>query len=224
MSEFGIPETIIRLCRKTLSNTNSSVNIEIYLFESFNTLRGFRQGNPLSCNLFNIVTESGLWTAGGCCNGTILDIGIIGRAKQNFTATFSAIVRESADMGRAVNEDKTKNVCLYYRHVETCSVSDPEFVNGLVYFGFFVASKNVVSLAIKRRVTLVNGCYYGLKNQLSSRELSLATKLVQVTHAFCAFYSSETWTLLILDAAVPEVSTVERPNGGKILKISLPGA
>ena len=36
------------------------------------------------------------------------DIDIIGRTMRDVTATFSAIERESAKMGLAVNEDKTK--------------------------------------------------------------------------------------------------------------------
>ena len=36
------------------------------------------------------------------------DIDIIGRTKRNVTAAFSAIERESAKIGLAVNEDKTK--------------------------------------------------------------------------------------------------------------------
>ena len=82
-------------------------------------MRGFRQGDPLSCDLFNFLMESVLRKAGVHRNGTIFyksvqllayadDIDIIGRTMRDVTAAFSAIERESAKMGLAVNEGKTK--------------------------------------------------------------------------------------------------------------------
>ena len=41
----------------------------------------------------------------------------------------------------------------------------------------YLGTNNDVSLEIKRRVTLANMCYFGLNRQLSSRDLSRATKL-----------------------------------------------
>ena len=89
------------------------------LSEPFDTVRGFRQGDPLSCDLFNFVMESVLQKAGVHRSVTIFqksvqllayadDIDIIGRTKRDVTAAFSAIERESTKMGLAVNEGKTK--------------------------------------------------------------------------------------------------------------------
>ena len=41
------------------------------LSEPDDTVRGFRQGDPLSCDLFNSLMESMLWKAGVHRNGTI---------------------------------------------------------------------------------------------------------------------------------------------------------
>lgn len=57
MSEFGIPAKLIRLCRMTLSSTLSSVKVGKNLSEPFNTVQGFKQGDPLSCALFNLLME-----------------------------------------------------------------------------------------------------------------------------------------------------------------------
>ncbi|XP_049301820.1 LINE-1 retrotransposable element ORF2 protein isoform X6 [Bactrocera dorsalis] len=57
MSEFGIPAKLIRLCKLTLSNTKSSVRIGKNLSEPFDTKRGFRQGDSLSCDFFNLLLE-----------------------------------------------------------------------------------------------------------------------------------------------------------------------
>ena len=71
MSELGIPAKLIRLWRMTLSNSCNSVKIGIDLFEPFDTVQGFRQGVPLSSDIFNFVMESVLRKAGVHRNGTI---------------------------------------------------------------------------------------------------------------------------------------------------------
>ena len=71
MSELGIPAKLIRLCRMTLSNSRSVVKVGMDLSEPFDTVRGFRQGDPLSCDLFNFVMESVLRKAGPHRSGTI---------------------------------------------------------------------------------------------------------------------------------------------------------
>ena len=96
----------------TLSNSCSSVKIGIDLSEPFDTIRGFRQGDPLSCDLFNFIMESVLRKVHR--HGTIFqrsvqllayadDIDIIRRIKRGITAAFSAIEREPAKMNLAVN-------------------------------------------------------------------------------------------------------------------------
>ena len=71
MSELGIPPKLIRLYRMTLSSSYSSVKVGKYLSELFDTVRGLRQGDPLSCELFNFLMESVLRKAGVHRNGTI---------------------------------------------------------------------------------------------------------------------------------------------------------
>ena len=69
MSELGIPAKLIRLCRITLSNSSSSVKVAKGLTEPLDTVRGFRQGDPLSCDFFNFVLKRS--KAGVHRNGTI---------------------------------------------------------------------------------------------------------------------------------------------------------
>ena len=77
-------------------------------------------------------------------------------------------------------------------------------VNEFVYLGSAVASKNDVSLVIRRRITLANRCYYGLSNCiLSSRDLSRVTKLMHYRSFILPLllYGAEAWTLSRTGAA-----------------------
>ena len=91
----------------TLSNSCSSVKVGKDRLEPFDTVRGFRHGNHLSCDLFNFLLESVLRKAAVHHNGTIFhksvqllanvdDIDIIGRTMRDVTSAFSATERESA--------------------------------------------------------------------------------------------------------------------------------
>ena len=52
------------------------------------------------------------------------------------------------------------------------------YVKKFIYLGSAVTIENVVSLEIKRRITLVNPCYYGPNRQLNSSYFSRSTKLI----------------------------------------------
>ena len=91
MSEFGIPAKLIRLCEMTLKNAQCVVKVGNNLSESFGAKRGFRQGDSLSCDFFNILMEKIIWAAGLRHTGTIFlkssmplayadDVDIIGRS------------------------------------------------------------------------------------------------------------------------------------------------
>ncbi|XP_060665548.1 uncharacterized protein LOC132797786 [Drosophila nasuta] len=97
------------------------------------------------------------------------DIDIIGRSKRDVTAAFSAIEKESAKVGLAVNEGKTKymlSTSREARRLDSQVVADNymfEVVKEFTYLGTAINTKNDVSLEIKRRITLANRCYFGLK-------------------------------------------------------------
>ena len=72
-----------------------------------------------------------------------------------------------------------------------------------IYLGTAINTNNDVSLEIKRRATLASRCYSGLKRQLSSGDLSRATKLTLYKALMLPVlpYGAEAWTLSNTDAA-----------------------
>ena len=103
--------------------------------------------------------------AGGHRNGTIFqksvqllayadDIDIKGRTKQDVTAAFSAIERESTKMGLAVNEGKTKymfSTSRDVRRIDSRITADNytfDTVKEFIYLGYAVSNKNDVSLEV----------------------------------------------------------------------------
>lgn len=119
MSEFGIPAKLVRLCKMTLSNSSCAVLIGKDLTTPFDTKRGFRQGDSLSCDFFNLMMEriiraADLWNSGTIFYKSFMllayadDIDIIGLNRRAVTAAFSALEKESRRLGLVVNEDKTK--------------------------------------------------------------------------------------------------------------------
>ena len=55
MNNFGIPSKLIKLCQMTLRDTWSCVRAAGGTSNNFQTVRGFRQGDSLSCSFFNIL-------------------------------------------------------------------------------------------------------------------------------------------------------------------------
>ncbi|XP_049318579.1 LINE-1 retrotransposable element ORF2 protein isoform X1 [Bactrocera dorsalis] len=191
MSEFGTPAKLIRLCKLTLSNTKSSVRIGKDLSEPLDTKRGFRQGDSLSCDFFNLLLEKIVRAAELNRAGTIFyksvqllayadDIDIIGLNTRAVSSAFSRLNKEATQMGLAVNEGKTKYLLSSNKqsshsrlgfHV-TVDSHNFEVVDNFVYLGTSINTTNNVSLEIQRRITLANRCYFGLSRQLKSKVLS----------------------------------------------------
>ena len=93
---------------------------------------------------------------------------------RDVTAAFSAIERESAKMGLAVNESKLKYMFSTSGVVPRMGFISRLTVKEIIYHGTAINTNNNVNLEIKRRVTLANRSFFGLNRQLSSRDLSRA--------------------------------------------------
>jgi sorting nexin-29 len=212
MLEFNIPKKLISLTRMTLKRVSCRIKISSSLSEPFFTEKGLRQGDSLSCLLFNIALEKTIRDSGINTNGTILhrtvqllafadDIDIIGRTKHSVIDAFVALESTAKEMGLVINADKTKFL------IATNKTPDPsplkimtysfETVSQFKYLGTLISSRNDLKIEINNRIFMANRSFYGLRNQLKSKFLSVKTKLsiYKTLIRPIVMYGSECWTL-----------------------------
>jgi sorting nexin-29 len=71
MSEFNIPNKLIRLTWMTMENTQSQVRIQSDLSDLITIKKALRQGDSLACLLFNLTLEKDVKNAGIQTSGTM---------------------------------------------------------------------------------------------------------------------------------------------------------
>lgn len=222
MNRFGIPSKLINLCRMTLSDTRSCVRIGGTTSKSFQTIRGFRQGDALSCSFFNILlevimkvaninTRNIIYTKSSQILGYADDLDLIGRRKEDVAESFLAIEKAAKGVGLHVNEDKTKyllssrNDGSHNRLGQNVSIGNYQFeaVKNFIYLGSEVTHDNDVSSEIKRRIMLANRCLFGLSHMIRSKYLTRRTKikLYQELIQPVLLYGAECWNLTTSGAA-----------------------
>jgi len=220
MSSFGIPAKLVRLCRMTMDKARCTVKVGNQMTETFEVNKGFRQGDALSCDFFNIALERIVQNSLANIRGTIFqksvqllayadDIDIIGRTQRAVNEAFVSIESEAAKMGLAVNEAKTKCMLSSKKDSQhrrlgqnvTIGSYNFEVVRDFVYLGTAVSSRNDTSAEIKRRITLANRCFSGLRRQLSGKGLSRRTKLALYKTLIIPvlLYGAEAWTMTKTD-------------------------
>ena len=221
MRSFGIPSKLNRLCWLTLANTVSEVRIGNETSEQFTTMQGFRQGDALSCDFFNIclekiIRDSKTHREKGCIYnkstqilGYADDIDIIGRRKNDVAESFLEIEKAAGHMGLKINASKTKYMLASRNESSLQSIGqnvtigsyDFEVVKEFVYLGSSVNSSNKTSDEIIRRIVLGSRCMYGLNYLLRSKHLTRRTKIQIYTTLILPIimYGSETWELTQTD-------------------------
>ncbi|XP_072389549.1 uncharacterized protein [Diabrotica undecimpunctata] len=73
MAELDIPSQLITLVKATLSKVECKVKVQNRVSRSFQTHTGLRQGDSLSCLLFNIALERAIEKLGIPTRGTIIN-------------------------------------------------------------------------------------------------------------------------------------------------------
>ena len=121
MNLLGIPTRLILLCQMTLKETQSVVRISKKASDTFTTSKGFRQGDALSCDLFNICLEIIMRKTERATSSSIItksvqilryadDIDIISRNVADLTTSFINIRDAASSIGLEVNVEKTKYI------------------------------------------------------------------------------------------------------------------
>ncbi|XP_058064584.1 uncharacterized protein LOC131214222 [Anopheles bellator] len=223
MDENGFPGKLIRLIKATVDGTQCCVRISGGLSSPFETRRGLRQVDGLSCLLFNIALQGVMNRADTNTRGTIYnkssqfvcfadDMDIVGRTTAAVSEQFARLKREAAKVGLLINASKTKYMLASGTEADrqrlgsSIVIDGDEFevVDEFVYLGSLVTSDNDTSREIRRRIISGSRAYYGLHRQLRSRRLSLRTKcnLYKTLIRPVVLYGHETWTMLEEDRRV----------------------
>ncbi|GFV01149.1 putative endonuclease-reverse transcriptase [Trichonephila clavipes] len=119
MTEFKIPDKLLRLISLTLSKTKIMVKVQNDLFNPLEIRNGIPQGDGLECLLFTlaikkVVRYSNINTRGNSYNKSIQllafadDIDIIVRTPVAPRQPFLSLKKEILRMGLKINENKTK--------------------------------------------------------------------------------------------------------------------
>lgn len=216
MRSFSFPPHLIELTKETLKHVECRIKVQNKISSPFNTHTGLRQGDPLSCLLFNIalekaIRESGIRTKYTILNGPIQllayadDIDIMSRTMLGLIEAFTSLEKAAKHMGLQINEEKTKYMYVPARNIKnppafrhiTINNKNIESVSEFIYLGSQINTCNNISSEVQRRIFLANRAYYGLSRYLRSDILSRTTKvlLYKVLIRPVLSYGSETWTL-----------------------------
>lgn len=214
MRQLNIPNHLVNLTQLTLEKVECRVRVGGDISEPFETTNGLRQGDALSCILFNIALEKVVRSAGVTMTGTIYnkstqilayadDIDIIGITEAAVTEAYIALKHAAREMGLVININKTKYMLAAAQPARErqrpLSIENEEIesVREFVYLGSLVNSQNDTTSEVKRRVLMANRCYFGLASQLSSQNISRSTKvkLYKTLIRPVLTYGSETWAL-----------------------------
>jgi hypothetical protein len=175
MLELNFLAKLIRITKVTLTFVTCCVKIQNDCSESFETLRGLKQGDVLSTLLFNVVLEIIVRRAKLQTTGTIYnketqllayvdDIDIVGRSQSAVRDADLALEEEAAKVGLKINEQKTKYMIASrndrtIRDVgQSVAIGDKHFevVKEFVYLASLMTPTIDVSLEIQRRIQTAN--------------------------------------------------------------------
>lgn len=220
MHEYGFPDKLTRLIKATMDRVMCYVRVSQTFSSPFEARRGLRQGDGLSCLLFNIALEGVIRRAGINTSGTILtrsiqllgfadDFDIITRNIATMTETYIRLKAEAKRIGLVINESKTKYMKgrgsrdVVPSNLSRISIGGDVFeeVDEFVYLGSLVTADNNTSREIKRRILAGNRAYFGLRKTLRSSKVRYRTKLTIYKTLIrpVVLYGHETWTMLVED-------------------------
>lgn len=214
LNNFRIPGKLARLIMMTLKHTKSKVKVSGGRSREFTIRKGLKQGDALSCTLFNLVLERTMRQLTNNPGGTLLnrltqhmayadDVDLLGRREQELREMFIEFEEESKRAGLSINEAKTKYMYMSRKakHHLTGSfaINSYEFekVDTFKYLGSLITSNNENPLEIKDRIKAGNKAYYSLQKLLKSRFLTRTSKkrIYRTILRPVVLYGGETWVM-----------------------------
>lgn len=217
MDENGFPGKLTRLIRATMDGLQSCVKISGEHSSPFESRRGLRQGDGISCLLFNIALEGVMRRAGLSSRGTIFtrssqfvcfadDMDIVGRKFETVADQYTRLKREATKVGLVVSASKTKYMLVGGTERDRARLGSSvtidgdtfEVVDEFVYLGSLLTADNDVSREIRRRIINGSRAYYGLQKKLRSKKIQPRTKCTMYKTLIrpVVLYGHETWTML----------------------------
>ena len=217
MDENSFPGKLTRLIKATVDGVQNCVKISGEHSSSFESRRGLRQGDGLSCLLFNIALEGVMRRAGCNSRGTIFnrssqficfadDMDIVGRTFAKVAELYTRLKREATKVGLVVNASKTKYMLVGGTERDRARLGSSVTIDGdtfevveeFVYLGSLLTADNNVSREIRRRIICGSRAYYGLQKKLRSKKIRHRTKCVMYKTLIrpVVLYGHETWTML----------------------------
>lgn len=217
LGEIGVEEKNIQIIRQLYWNQTAEIKINNTLStESFNILKGVRQGCILSPILFNIYVEKIFQlaledeTRGIKINGKLItniryadDTAILANSIEDLQILLNKLNEVGTAFGLNINIKKTKMMIVSRKDIKDATLSlngeDIERVVRFKYLGAVVNEKWDCDEEVKLRIGMAKETFSRLKNLLLQRTLPLELRL-RVVHCYVwpvLLYGSETWSLKV---------------------------
>lgn len=223
---LGVPAKLVRLVEMTLKKTRGKISLAGAKSREFNVARGLRQGDALSCMLFNLTLERVIRKIEINPGGTLLnrtvqylayadDLDILSRNERGMKEALEELTEESLKAGLCINKDKTKYMLM--NRAQRSSVNQImvgrysfENVACFKYLGSILTENNETLLEIKERIKAGNKAYFSLQHLLKSRLISRRSKksIYRTVLRPIVMYASETWVMTRRDETM--LNTWER--------------
>ena len=189
------------------------VRTEHGITEEFQIKKGVRQGCVLSPSLFNLYTEKifreiedmeGVNVGGHNINNLRYadDTSLLALEEQKLQNLLTTVNDKGKLYGMEINVKKTKSMVASKKQ-ETPKVSINldgtaiEQVEKMVYLGSITTEDGKSEVEIKRRIEIARNAFNNMKSVLSSRNISLNTRM-RLTKCYVwstLLYGAETWTI-----------------------------
>ena len=213
LSEIGIDDKDLQIITKMYWEQTAVVRTEHDITEEFQVKKGVRQGCVLSPSLFNLYTEKifreiedmeGVNVGGHIINNLRYadDTSLLALEEQKLQNLLNTVNDKGKLYGMEINVKKTKSMVASKKQ-ETPKVSINldgtaiEQVEKMVYLGSITTEDGKSEMEIKRRIEIARNAFNNIKSILSSRNISLNTRM-RLTKCYVwssLLYGAETWTV-----------------------------